>query len=133
MFFSKNRTTILIHYGIISIHSNLKWEGDYIMSDDNMQAMMSLMLAEMREMRSEMQDMRSEFGQRFDRIEKKLELHDTQLTALINGQTVLTNSIADVKNTLSAKIDETQKDNKVSKEISRDMLYDIAELKKKVK
>ncbi len=100
---------------------------------EDMQTMMSLMLAEMREMRSEMQDMRSEFGQRFDRIEKKLELHDTQLTALINGQTVLTNSIADVKNTLSAKIDETQKDNKVSKEISRDMLYDIAELKKKVK
>ena len=111
---------------------------------EDMQTMMSLMLAEMREMRSEMQDMRSEFGQRFDRIEKKLELHDTQLTALINGQTVLTNSIADVKDTLSAKIEDvkdtlsvriedTQKDNKVSKEISRDMLYDIAELKKKVK
>ena len=102
------------------------------MSDD-MQTMMSLMLAEMREMRSE-------FGQRFDRIEQrldkvesKLELHDAQFAALINGQTVLTNSIADVKNTLSAKIEDTQKDNKVSKEISRDMLYDIAELKKKVK
>lgn len=96
---------------------------------EDMQTMMSLMLAEMREMRSEIGELKQ--GQQ--RIEKKLELHDAQFTAIIEGQTVLTNSIADVKNTLSAKIDETQKDNKVSKEISRDMLYDIAELKKKVK
>ena len=107
---------------------------------EDMQTMMSLILAEMREMRSEIGELRQ--GQQ--RIEKKLELHDAQFTAIIEGQTVLTNSIAevrgslsakieDVKDTLSAKIEETKKDNKVSKEISRYMLYDIAELKKKVK
>ena len=143
MFFKKwlkNRATILIHCGIISIHSNLKWEGDYIMSDDNMQTMMSLMLAEMREMRSDFGEMKQDIKG----LKSDVELLKQQNAALINGQTVLTNSIAevkdslsakidDVKDTLSAKIEETQKDNKVSKEISRDMLYDIAELKKKVK
>lgn len=62
---------------------------------EDMQTMMSLILSEMRDMRSEMQDMRSEFGQRFDRIEKKLELHDTQLTALINGQNTLQKFVVD--------------------------------------
>ena len=139
MFFKKwlkNRATILIHCGIISIHSNLKWEGDYIMSDDSMQAMLSLILSEVRDNGKRL----DRIEQRLDKVESKLELHDAQFTALISGQTVLINSIAEVKNhvgevkdTLSAKIDETQKDKKVSKEISRDMLYDIAELKKKVK
>ncbi len=110
------------------------------MSDDNMQTMLSLILSEVRDNGKRL----DRIEQRLDKVESKLELHDAQFTALINGQTVLTNSIAevkdslsakidDVKDTLSAKIDETQKDNKVSKEISRDMLYDIAELKKKVK
>ncbi len=99
------------------------------MSDDNMQAMMSLMLAEMREMRSDFGEMKQDIKG----LKSDVELLKQQNAALINGQTVLTNAIADVKDNLSAKIDETQKDNKVSKEISRDMLYDIAELKKKVK
>ena len=106
------------------------------MSDDNMQAMLSLILSEVRDNGKRL----DRIEQRLDKVESKLELHDAQFTALINGQTVLTNSIAEVKNhvgevkdTLSAKIEEKQKDNKVSKEISRDMLNDIAELKKKVK
>lgn len=106
------------------------------MSDDNMQTMMSLILSEVRDNGKRL----DRIEQRLDKVESKLELHDAQFAALINGQTVLTNSIAEVKNyvgevkdTLSAKIEETQKDHKVSKEISRDMLYDIAELKKKVK
>ena len=107
------------------------------MSDDNMLATMELILSEMR-------DMRSEMSQDIKGLKSDVELLKQQNAAIIEGQTVLTNSIAevrgslsakieDVKDTLSAKIEDTQKDNKVSKEISRDMLYDIAELKKKVK
>ncbi len=124
-FFLKNRTTILIHYGIISIHSNLKWKGGYIMSENDMLATMELILTEMREMRFE-------FEQRFDRIEQRLDNHDAQFAALINGQTVLTNSIAEVKDTLSARIEETQKDNKDNYTVLCSTLYDIALLKTKV-
>ncbi len=111
------------------MYSNLKWKGGYIMSDDAMQTMMSLMLAEMREMRSNIGELKQ--GQQ--RIEKKLDLHDAQFAALIKGQTALANSVAEVKDNLSAKIAETQKDNEISKEILKDMLYDIALLKTKVK
>lgn len=93
---------------------------------EDMQTMISLILSEMREMRSEMSQMKSDFEQRFDK-------QDAQLTALVKGQTVLTNAIAEVKDNLSAKIEETQKDNKDNREVSEHMLYDIALLKTKVK
>ncbi len=93
---------------------------------EDMQTMLSLILSEMREMRSEMSQMKSDFEQRFDK-------QDAQLTALVKGQTVLTNAIAEVKDNLSAKIEETQKDNKDNREVSEHMLYDIALLKTKVK
>ena len=107
------------------MYSNLRWKGGYIMAED-MQTMISLILSEMREMRSEMSQMKSDFEQRFDK-------QDAQLTALVKGQTVLTNAIAEVKDNLSAKIEETQKDNKDNREVSEHMLYDIALLKTKVK
>lgn len=93
---------------------------------EDMQTMLSLILSEMREMRSEMSQMKSDFEQRFDK-------QDAQLTALIKGQTALTNSMAEIRDNLSAKIEETQKDNKDNREVSEHMLYDIALLKTKVK
>lgn len=107
------------------MYSNLRWKGGYIMAED-MQTMLSLILSEMREMRSEMSQMKSDFEQRFDK-------QDAQLTALIKGQTALTNSMAEIRDNLSAKIEETQKDNKDNREVSEHMLYDIALLKTKVK
>lgn len=110
------------------MYSNLRWKGGYIMAED-MQTMLSLILSEMREMRSDIGELKQ--GQQ--RIEKKLDLHDAQFTALIKGQTALTNSMAEIRDNLSAKIEETQKDNKDNREVSEHMLYDIALLKTKVK
>ena len=93
---------------------------------EDMQTMMALILSEVRDNGKRL----DKIEERMDKMQSDIDQLKQQNTAIVEGQNNLQKSVAEIRDSLTFRIDETEANNKA---VSSAMLYDIALLKTKVK